>query len=88
MRKFILVLVIGFFLSGMLNAQSQTAKPLIIRKAHVKNQKQLDKNLKMEKLNRALMQADRKVNRQPKKNIPVDNSVRIQKNSIKKPTEN
>jgi len=88
MRKVILVLVIGFFLSGMLTAQTQTTKPFFIHKAHVKEQKQSNKSLKNGKLNNTLLQQNKKVIHQPKNKVPIDKSVRIQKNAIKTPTEN
>lgn len=88
MKKILWVLVIVIFISGMLNAQNQTSKPLIIRKAHVKENKELNKNLKNEKLFTPLSQQNKKVISQPRKKIPYDNSVRIQKNSVKTPVEN
>ena len=87
MKKILSVLVPVIFISGMLNAQNQTSKPLIIRKAHVKEHQQLNKNLKNEKLFTPLSQQNKKVIQQPKKK-PFDNSIRIQKNSVKTPVEN
>jgi len=88
MKKILSLLVLLFFISGMLNAQNQTSKPLIIRKAHVKEQKQLNKNLKNEKSFTPLSHQNNKVIQQPKKKIPYDNSIRIQRNSVKTPVEN
>jgi hypothetical protein len=88
MKKILSVLVLIIFISGMSDAQNQTAKPLIIHKAHVKENKQLNKNLKTEKLFTPLSQQNKKVIQQPRKKIPYDNSVRIQKNSVKTPVDN
>jgi hypothetical protein len=87
MKKILSVLVIVIFISGMLNAQNQTSKPLIIRKAHVKEQKQLNKSLKNEQIFKPLTQQNKKVIQAPKKK-PYDNSIRMQKNSVKIPVEN
>ena len=88
MKKILSLLVLLFFISGMLDAQNQTSKPLIINKAHVKENKQLNKNFKNEKLFTQQSQQNNKVIQQPKKKIPYDNSVRIQKNFVKTPLEN
>jgi len=88
MKKILWALVIVIFISGMLNAQCQTSKPLIIRKAHVKENKQLNKSLKNEQTFKPLYQQNKNVIQQTKKKIPYDNSVRIQKNSVKTPVEN
>jgi hypothetical protein len=58
-----------------------------MHKAHIKEHKQLNKNLKNEKLYAPLSQQNKKIIRQPRKKLPIDNSVRIQKNAIKTPTE-
>jgi hypothetical protein len=69
----------------MVNAQ--VSKPYFIHKAHVKEHKQLNKNVKNDKLNNNLLRQNKKVINQPKNKIPIDKSVRIQKNSIKTPTD-
>jgi hypothetical protein len=87
MKKILSVLIIGILISGILNAQSQTSKPLIIRKAHVKENKQINNNLKNQMKFNPLTQPNKKEIQQPKKKA-YDNSIRIQKNSVKTPVEN
>jgi hypothetical protein len=87
MQKIIIILFLGFIFSGILNAQ--VTKPYYIHKAHVKEQKQVSNNQKNVKLSNPSHQQNKKVIHQiPKKKAPIDNSIRIQNNSIKLPAEN
>jgi hypothetical protein len=88
MKNLLSILALVFFLFGILNAQNQTAKPLIMHKTHIKENKQLIKNPKNEKLKGTLQSQNKNVIHLPKKRVPIDNSIKIQKNSIKPPSEN